>query len=44
MEVKYTALDERKEGGDGALLRADEGVDGDASDFSLHPPHGQTHR
>ena len=42
MEVDYGPLDECKEGGDGALLRAGEHGDGDSADFSLQPPHGQT--
>jgi hypothetical protein len=42
MEVDWSPVDERKEGGDGALLRAGEHADGDSADLSLQPPHGQT--
>ena len=41
MEVDWSATDECKEGDDGALLRASEHGDGDSTDFSLQPPHGQ---
>jgi hypothetical protein len=34
-------MDECKEGGDGALLRAGERGDGDPADFSPQSPHGQ---
>ena len=39
--MDWSATDECKEGGDGALLRAGERGDGDSKDFSLRPPHGQ---
>ena len=41
MEVDWSATDECKEGGDGALLRAGEPDVGDSTDFLLQPPHGQ---
>jgi hypothetical protein len=41
MEVDWSAIDECKEGGDGALLRAGEHADGDPEDFSLQPHHGR---
>ena len=41
MEADIASMEERKEGGSGALLDADDHADGGPSDFSLPPPHGQ---
>jgi hypothetical protein len=41
MEVDWCAVDEYKEGGDGALLHADDSSDGGSSDFPMQIDHGQ---
>ena len=42
MELDSNAMDERKERGDAALLRAGEHADGNPSDFPLQPSDGQS--
>jgi len=41
MQIDSASIDECKQGGIAALLRAGERADGGPSDFSLLPPHGQ---
>ena len=42
MQVDYGPLDERKEGGDGALLDAEESDHGGSTDFPMQVDHGQS--
>ena len=42
MEVDYSPLDERKEGGDGALVQVHDSGDGGSTDSPMQIDHGQS--